>query len=242
MKELEIKQEAFELRKKFGFSASEPIRLKSLLLKEKILTCFLKLDDDFSGMAIKAKNNKFILINSGHPLGRQHFTICHEIYHLFIDPAFSTHKCQSASFDKENKPEYAADTFASYFLIPEEGILEMIPKPERKKDRINLSTVIEIEQYYACSRSALVNRLLFLKLISAEYKDELCKQVIKSAKLHGYPTDLYLPGNDSQIWGDYGSKAKKLFDNEKISEGHYASIMADIGIDIFEEIKKNINQ
>lgn len=34
--------------------------------------------------------------------------------------------------------------------------------------------------------------------------------------------------------GNYGELAKSLFDNEQISEGHYSSLMYDIGIDIFE--------
>jgi Zn-dependent peptidase ImmA (M78 family) len=75
MNELKIKQRASELRHKFGFTDTEPIRLKSLLLKEKILTCFTPLEDNFSGMAVKVDDNKFILINSNHPIGRQHFTI-----------------------------------------------------------------------------------------------------------------------------------------------------------------------
>ena len=239
MKETEIKQEAFELRKSFGLSATEPIRIKSLILKERILTYFSPLDDDFSGMAIKAQSNNFILINSLHSIGRQHFTICHELYHLFADPSFATHRCQAALFDKKNKSEYQADSFASHFLLPEPGILAMIPKEERKKDCITLATVIKIEQYYACSRKALANRLMFLKIISPEYRNELCINVKKSAQLHGYPISLYNAGNNGELWGDYGSLAKLLYDRDKISEGHYAALMKDIGIDIFQSFSNN---
>jgi len=234
-----IKYEASKLRRQFGLNSIEPILLKSLILKEKILTVFKKLDDDFSGMAIKTVKEKFILINSNHSIGRQHFTICHELYHLYIDEEFSTHKCQTAAFDKANKSEYHADIFASNFLLPEDGIIEIIPTKEQKKDCINLSTLIKIEQYYACSRQALVNRLSFLGIISDNNRNILCNNVIKSARLHGYPDNLYRPGNDEQVWGNYGSMAKQLFDGEKISEGHFASLMQNIGIDIFEKIDDN---
>jgi Zn-dependent peptidase ImmA (M78 family) len=130
-------------------------------------------------------------------------------------------------------------TFQGY--ISGRRALQIIPTKERKKDRINLSTLIKIEQYYACSRQALVNRLIYLGIISDSNRDILCNEVIKSARLHGYPETLYLPGNDEQIWGTYGSKAKQLFDEEKISEGHFASLMQDIGIDIFEIIDNNEN-
>jgi Zn-dependent peptidase ImmA (M78 family) len=236
-----LKYEASRLRRQFGLNSIEPIRLKSLILKEKILAVFKKLDDDFSGMAIKSGEEKFMLINSNHSIGRQHFTICHELYHLYVDKEFSTHKCQAAAFDKSNKSEYYADIFASNFLLPEDGIMEIIPSKEQKKNNINLSTLIKIEQYYACSRQALVNRLIYLGIISDSKRDILCNDVIKSAKLHGYPDILYKPGNDEQVWGTYGSVAKQLFDEEKISEGHFASLMQDIGIDIFEKIDDNEN-
>jgi hypothetical protein len=43
-----------------------------------------------------------------------------------------------------------------------------------------------------------------------------------------------LPTNRCEVWGDYGQRAHELFQNSKISEGDYASLMMDIGIDIFK--------
>ena len=57
--------------------------------------------------------------------------------------------------------------------------------------------------------------------------------------MHGYPINLYEAGNEGEFWGDYGSLAKELFDDELISEGKYASLMKDIGIDIFETLDDN---
>jgi hypothetical protein len=34
------------------------------------------------------------------------------------------------------------------------------------------------------------------------------------------------------VIGDYGIVAKELFDKEKISQSHYYSLLADLGIDI----------
>lgn len=239
MNELEIKQEAYELRLRFGFSDTEPILFKNLSIKEKILAYHAPLDETFSGMAVKSRDKHFILVNSNHSIGRQNFTICHELFHLYVDKNFETHKCHTGQFDKNNRSEYHADSFGSHFLLPEQGLLAMIPKDEWRKDAINLSSIVKIEQYFGCSRRALINRLLFLKRISLEYRDELSVDVKKSAQLNGYPVDLYSPGNEGKLWGDYGSKARKLFENEKISEGHYASLMSDIGIDIFKDLEDN---
>ena len=239
MTDLDIKQDAFELRKKFNLSETEPIRLKSLLLKQGILTYFAPLDDDFSGMTILLNEKKFVLINSNHSIGRQHFTICHELYHLYVDKKFHPHRCQTSMFDKNNKSEYWADIFASHFLLPEQGILSEIPKLERRKNKITLATIIKIEQYYSCSRSALLHRLFALKMISWDYRDELIINVRKSAQEYGYSIGLYNSGNEDEFWGDYGTKAKQLFHKDIISEGHYVSLMKDIGIDVFKTFENN---
>ena len=43
--------------------------------------------------------------------------------------------------------------------------------------------------------------------------------------MRGYDSDLYTPGNEGLVIGDFGSKARKLFDEERISEGHYIELL-----------------
>jgi hypothetical protein len=42
------------------------------------------------------------------------------------------------------------------------------------------------------------------------------------------------PTNPCDVWGNHGQRAHELFQNSKISEGDYGSLMMDIGIDIFK--------
>lgn len=230
--EFSIKKKAFEFRNECGFSNNDPIRLKSLLIKLNIITVFKELTDDFSGMSVKAGSKKFILINANHSLGRQHFTICHELYHIFFDDNFKPHHCCTGLFNKRDMNEYFADVFASYMLMPEDGIINLIPDIEMKKDKISIQTILKIENYFSCSRKALLFRLKELNLISPKKFDEYCLNIKSTAKAYGYDTTLYEPGNNNLVIGDYGTLAKQLYDNEKISEGHYISLMHDIGINI----------
>ena len=55
--------------------------------------------------------------------------------------------------------------------------------------------------------------------------------VLKSALEHGYHLALYKPGNENLVIGDYGMKARQLFEESKISEGHYLELLSKIGID-----------
>jgi len=52
----------------------------------------------------------------------------------------------------------------------------------------------------------------------------------KTAKEYGYDTALYEPGNENLVIGDFGEKARRLFDGNKISEGRYMELLHKIGI------------
>lgn len=232
---LELK--ANDFRQQNGLNPTEAIRLKSVLLKSKVLTVFLPLQADFSGMAVKSGGvnevKRFMLINSNHTIGRQHFTICHELYHLYIQENFKSEKTGIISFEKVGDPEeFKANVFASYLLLPTNGVLQIIPEPERRKNKITLKTILSIEQYYSCSRNALLNRLLRMGLIDKNTLFYFSSDKIKNALLYGYTIDLYQPGNDGDVIGDYGTLARELFDKGMVSESSYFSLLEDLGIDL----------
>ncbi|UJP65164.1 ImmA/IrrE family metallo-endopeptidase [Mongoliitalea daihaiensis] len=232
MNQLILEKYASNFRAQLGYSNTESIHLKSLLHKLGVLAVFRPLDMALSGIAIKSgDSNHFMLINTARTLGHQHFTICHELYHLFIQEGFDYQVCQVGLFDKKDKEEYNADIFASKFLIPEEGILALVPDTELKKAKVTLATILKIEQYFSCSRRALLNRLFELKLIDKIQKEEYKDNVRASAMNHGYSLKLYEKNEVSEVIGDYGNVARKLFEQDKISETHYYGLLEDIGLD-----------
>ena len=228
-----IKKEASEFRSRLGFGNMEPIGLKSLLIRLNVLTIFKELSENFSGMAVKAGEKRFMMINSNHSIGRQNFSICHELYHLYIDKEFTPHHCSSGIFNKADVKEYQADLFASYLLLPDDGIVNLIPGNELSRDKISLETILKIEHYFSCSRGALLVRLKEMELITPRTYDIFNHQIKNNARQYGYAIDLYEGGNEGVVLGDFGTWAKQLFDSDKISEGHYASLMNSIGIDVF---------
>ena len=234
---VKLKKDASEFRNELGYGITDAVNFNSLLIKLDIITVFKRLSNNFSGMAISITKpeKKFILINSDHSVGRQNFSVCHELFHLYKDEDFHPHHSSAEAFDKRARNEYYADIFASCFLLPEDGILSLIPDKQLPKDKITVDTILKIEHYFRCSRSALLYRLKELNIISSTYYDRYSQNVKLTAKLYGYSTDLYEPGNEGKVIGNYGSIAKSLFDEETISEGHYISLMKDIGIDVFND-------
>jgi Zn-dependent peptidase ImmA (M78 family) len=235
----QLQKQASDFRVRNGIGTCEPIRLKSWLMKLNVLTVFRPMTPTFCGMALKHGDKKFILVNSNHSLGKQHFTIGHELYHLFEQEKFTNMVCTTGSFNKKEKEEYDADCFASYLLLPEDCLLSLMPKEELGKNKITIATIVKIEQYFACSRIALLFRLDGMGLIDHERYEEYKTNVKNSAIVYGYDKALYEEGNKNLVIGEYGGKAKKLFENEIISEAHYITLMNDIWIDIENEKMSN---
>ncbi len=234
MNKLLLGKQATGFRSVNGLGSDDPLRLKSLLSKLNVLTLFKPLGEHFAGMAIKVETGsniaRFMLVNASHSKGKQHFTICHELYHLYIQKEFHSMLCNTAIFKKGSGAEYHADVFASHLLLPEHGVKCLIPDHELAKDKISLKTIIKIEQYFSCSRAALLYRLKDLNLITAANYSKFCSNVKRSAIQYGYSTALYEPGGDYQLIGDYGELARDLFDREIISESHYIGLLSDAGI------------
>jgi len=230
--ELKLKLYAADLRRKAGYNSTEPVNFMILLKQLDIMSLFRPLSPDFSGLSIKEGESRFMLINCNHSLGRQNFTIGHELYHLFFDKDFVPHKCNTGLFPTRNANERMADVFASHLILPEEGILQYIPEKELIKDAIKLPTLLKIEQTYCSSRKALLHQLSKMELTSKEYNDHFSVNVQNGAWQFGYPLELYNPTTANALVGAYGSLANKLLEQDKISEGHFSELMMAIGIDI----------
>lgn len=230
-----IEKQVSAFRADNGLSASEPVSLKSLLLKLNVLSVFRPLSESFSGMCLKDNSeHRFMLINSNHPRGRQHFTIAHELYHLFIETRPTPHKCNPGY--SKNSVEQSADMFASSLLMPEAGVCQLIPEHELKKKDISIATILKLEHYFSVSRSALLYRLLNIGIITENTRSKLAEIKVKySAMCFGYDTALYEAANEGLVIGDFGEKARNLFDQAKISESHYMELLHKISIDGMQE-------
>lgn len=228
-----LEARASKFRSECGIDNDTAIDLPKLLESLNVITAFLPLSDNFSGMALKTATDRFMLVNSNQQLGRQHFTIGHELYHLFIQDGFTFEVSKKSLFNKKDREEYNADVFSSFFLMPESGIIKLIPEQELAwGGKISLATIIKLEQYYGVSRRALLWRLDKIGLIKFDSYDQFLTGVKKSAIEHGYSTALYTTTPGEKVVGDYGVLAKNLFDKNKISESHYHSLMSDIHINI----------
>lgn len=220
---------AIKMRSRLQMSLTEPVNAKTILRILGILTLYRPLSDTLYGLSAKSADNRFrfILINSNSTRGRQHFTIAHELYHLYFDPSPHSHFCKEGNLDDS---ERAANLFARALLMPKAGIMKSISDDELLSGKISLTTVLNLGALYGVSHKALLVRLKELKLISpSTFETYKAVRVMKEAELRGLDTSLYKSGNDGVVIGDFGAKARELFEKDIISEGHYWELLNKIG-------------
>ena len=226
MKALSI-QEADSLAGQFryhaGLSLTEPVNVKTLIRKLGVTVVYRPLSENSYGISCKSTTGKlFILVNSENGRGRQHFTIAHELYHLFYEEHPVPHMCESGVPSEEKN----ANKFASSLLMPREGILSIVPADEIASHTVSLATLLRLEQYFGVSRFTLLIRLKDIGLITQHRLEELNLIPVKdSARSYGYDLSLYEKGNEGIVIGDFGEKARLLFEQGKISEGHYEELL-----------------
>lgn len=234
---LECKEKAAEFRNRFGYGPNDPIHLRSFLLQQNVMTLFKPMSAGFAGMAMIVDQKRFMMVNQTHTLGKQHFTIAHELYHLFVQENFTSQKCKTGLFLKQTDPEEKkADIFAGHLLLPEIGVTSLIPKEERTS-KISDQTIFKIQQVYSASIKATIYRLIELGFADESYFEQYKKGSTEKMRNLGFDTRLMYPGNQDLTLGDYAVMAGTLFQLGKISESVYLAYLNAIHIDPLQKIE-----
>lgn len=215
---------AVRFRNKLHLPQDAPFPVREALEQLGILTVFRPLSEKSFGMSTKTGEGMcFMLISSNSTIGRQNYTIAHELYHLFFDDNPHPHMCGESG---KTPTEQSADMFASNLLMPRVGLLAMLPEDYSSSKRFDIATVVKMEQKFQVSRQALLYRLKRLSIIDENKLQDLLLVPIRDvAQRRGYDSSLYEKGNDGVVIGDYSSLATDLFEKGLISEGHYNELI-----------------
>ncbi|MBN1778508.1 MAG: ImmA/IrrE family metallo-endopeptidase [Clostridiales bacterium] len=229
MDKMELWKKAITIRKKLGEDATSPLDIFPLVYSiEKLTTVFYPMGDRVSGLCVKSAKNNLIAINSSMTLGRQRFSMAHELYHLFFDNDQETTIC-GMSIGKGNQNEKNADMFASFFLMPPDALSNFIRQIKHdSKQRLIIEDIVAIEQFFGVSRLSLLIRLLADNEITQEELENMRQNVIISARSCGYDDTLYRPSPKDKQYKTFGFLIKQVeqaLENGKISSGKYEEIL-----------------
>lgn len=221
-----------QLRQRLGEDTNSPIDIVTLVESiENITLVYYPMGNNISGMCIKQKDSFVIAINSAMSVGRQRFSLAHELYHVYYDDSMMAICARAIGGEQEIEQE--ANLFASYFLMPV-GALEAKAEEYAKRNpdnKLTLYDIIRIEQYFGVSHKAAVIRLKDNEnMVPGRFDEYYHSPVLRLAEAMGYNSKLYRPLPENQKYGTYGyyiHQAEQLLQKELISEGKYEELLLD---------------
>jgi Zn-dependent peptidase ImmA (M78 family) len=231
MNDLDIWKKAEKVRKVLGEDSVSPIDLFTLTKSiDGLSIVYYPMGENISGICVKGRYNNVIAINSLMTLGRQRFTLAHELFHLYYDIKPSTSICPK-SIGVGNEKEVQADQFASYLLMPPLALTDMIQKgKENSRENITLEQVVFLEQYYQISRQAILYRLIQEKELSIHDAEKMRQNIILAAINLGYDDTLYKPSPINKRYKTYGyyiKQAEAVYERGLISRGKYEELLLE---------------
>ena len=225
-----ISTKALRLRQMLGVDGMSPVDISVLAQSiENLTLAYYPLPEEVSGACYKGNSiSMLILVNSNMSLGRQHFSLAHELYHGFFDKNLPKFICPS-NFESKSEDERKADLFASFFLMPDLAVENALLK-FRTGRKIDMECVIRLEQYFGVSHSSMLIRLRELHFLTESQIAEMQSDVKITAARIGFDTSLYelSKGNERiKILGYSIDKARLLAENGTISQGLYEELLLD---------------
>ena len=220
--DIQLHGEAIKLREKMGHSNKEPLNIFSILLSDPDCTLIkTSLSENISGMCIRDGKTKFIALNSKMSLGRQRFTAAHELYHLEVEGLNDGRICGASLYDSKSENEEEANIFASFFLMPYDGVEWYIEVNQIKEWTVY--EVIRLSLYFGISYLATIRRLEREKRITTKYAEELKGYNVRKETIkYGLDPGLYCATEEEfQVMGDYPRRLEICKEKGIIKQGLY---------------------
>lgn len=232
MDRIDLSNKAYRVRKFLGADGQSPVDLFKLVQGIEDLTLvFYPLGQNISGVCYKGASSQVIAVNSQMSLGRQRFSLAHELYHLYFDEAKESQVSRMA-IGVGDANEKCADQFASYLLMPPVSLSESLEaiRAKNRADLLGVEDVIRLEQYFGLSHKAMLYRLVSDGILTAQEAEVMETGVMGIAARLGYDTSLYRPAPEEKermVLGRYLALSEKLLEQECISRGKYEELLLD---------------
>jgi hypothetical protein len=188
---------ADEERRRLGLGIAPLPDLAALLESQGVRTGLVDLPDDISGLTLSDRQSGlFVMVNRAHHQLRRRFSFAHEYAHVVADrDRFGMISRASA---RDDLVEVRANVFAATFLMPEEGVRQLVAglgkgKPSRVHAEVfdeagilsvegrskpgtqslQLYDVVALAHHFAVSRPSAIFRLRNLRLLTEAERAQL---------------------------------------------------------------------
>ncbi|MGX7204774.1 ImmA/IrrE family metallo-endopeptidase [Enterococcus devriesei] len=160
----EVEVIALRFRSEYSDIANAPIPNSFMAAEELgffVVSC--PAPDKLSGMTMNIQDKSMIVVNSVHPLGRQNYSIWHEVYHWYTEDGQDI----SLSNDVEySETEYKAELFAAEILM-EKSILKIHLNrlgytSDAQLKFLKKEDIVKLQNIFQVSYKAILTRIISL--------------------------------------------------------------------------------
>ena len=206
-------------RRRLGIGNAAIADMAELVAAQGIWTSSMELPDGMSGLFVSHPSvGLVILANASHPLGRKRFAYAHEYAHALLDRESGV--AVSSVENASQLVEKRANGFAAAFLMPEEGVGEVLRGLDkggagwRKKaifdatggGRIKCKDVALVAHHFGVGYDAALYRLRNLQHVSHTE----CGGLLKQNKIGRRYLDML------NLLDDIGKKEKRQYWNREL--------------------------
>ena len=234
---LKVKELAEEVRIKFakkGLSDIFDVLSETAFLIRKPLKT-----DNLSGFITYYEDHFIVYLNSNFTLGHERYTGAHELYHIIYNEDILKKEKVFIDKGKYKEEERKADVFAAEFLMPEDYVKEIFYKMVNVgPDQIQPKHIVRMQNYFKVSYTAMLKRLIQLKLCSSNlyYQLREIASLDNKDKLQtltreeGYNIDLIVPSKVTYVPKEYLVYVKANYENGKITYRELKKTLEFIGL------------
>lgn len=171
------------------------------ILKEKnVLITFSDFDKLEGLLLFDNKKESVVSINLNRPVTRQRFTAAHELGHIMLHTEIKGDNFLCPIFGAKNQIEREADEFASYLLMPNEELNQLIDNYQDNQGNVNLDDCLMIAEYFGVSFESCVKTIRFrLNRLIYNLDNEELNKIIKKYKPQTKRKELLKKTNDLNL-------------------------------------------
>lgn len=177
--------------------------------------------DKVSGFCMTIGEDTFIFVNKNHVVGRQNFSLWHEVYHWYTN---STGSVSLKGDEKNDAEEFSADYFASLVLIDKQHLHHKITQFRISEiNYISNDQIIKLQHYFGVSYSAMVSKIIEAypnAKLGNRYSlglPQRRKELVGKTKKLGLDVGLISPSNNIYVSSEFFTLLQKLLNENKIT-------------------------
>lgn len=212
-------------------TASEPVTDQAfdvILAEERIMVARIAMSDQVSAVYMRSDPYVLTLVNRMHTVGRQRFSLAHELCHHLFHGDLNTWVCATALTNTRDEHEKEANEFASAFLLPARGVGEAFFEFMKESSDVKYA-ILKVCLRYRTSWQNTLYRLSDLGLIRTGLRDEMLALSVNSiARDLGVESDLFATSTPMCLPLELYDLPQRLHSKAVISDRKFEEIMEAI--------------